>query len=174
MNIKFARDGAEIDELAEEEVPSLLQSNILRRSDYFWHEGMAQWELVETRWPTISQKLKIDARAEIIWGRKPEQVLAMLRQKSIGEKDATALIEELMAERAAMIRADGVKKSIFGALFTLAPVAYYFFSMWLADMSIKLFAALLVLGAYGIGKLTNGLTMVFRPRAITVDLANAE
>lgn len=98
----------------------------------------------------------------------------MLRQKGASEKDALALIEELMTERATMIRADGVKKSIFGALFTLAPVAYYFFSVWMEDMSIKLFAALLVLGVYGIGKLTNGLTMVFRPRTVTVSLSNVE
>lgn len=178
MNILFGRDGAEIGEHPEADVPALLQSNVLRGSDLFWHEGMPEWQVVETRWPPatapITEKLKVDARAEIVWGRNSMEVLVMLRRKGVSEKDAVALIEELMVERAEMIRAEGIKKSVFGALFTLSPIAYYFFTVWSGDMSIKLFAGLLVLGAYGIGKLTNGLKMVFRPRTVTASLANAE
>jgi hypothetical protein len=174
MTIRFGRDGAEIGEYPEEEVPALLKSNVLRHSDLFWHEEMPEWQLVETRWPPITEQLKVDARAEVIWGRKPKEIVTMLRGKGVSEKDALALIEELMTERATLIRADGIKKSVLGGLFTLAPVAYYFFTVWMNDMSIKLFAALLVLGAYGLGKLTNGLTMVFRPRTVTASLANAD
>lgn len=173
MNITFGRDGAEIGECAEEEVPALLQSNAVLRSDVFWHEGMDEWQLVSTRWPSITDKLKVDARAEIVWGRDPNEVFAMLQKKGVGENEAGALIGELLAERAEMIRGEGIRKSIFGALFTMAPIAYYFFTVWVGDMSIKFFAALIVLGAYGIGKLTNGLRMVFRPHTITTSLASA-
>lgn len=173
MNISFGRDGAVIGEYSEEQVPALLKSNALLRSDLFWHEGMPDWQPVDSRWPSLTEPLKVDARAEIVWGRDPQEVLTMLQRKGVGEHEAIAFVEELMAERAESIRGEGIRKSIFGALFTLAPIAYYFFTVWIGDMSIKLFAALIVLGAYGIGKLTNGLKMVFRPRTITASLASA-
>lgn len=172
MNIRFGRDGAEIGEYAEEEVPALIQAKLLQGSDLFWHEGMPEWQRVESRWAQVSEKLKIDARAEIVWGKKPEEVLAMLRRNGVGQKEALSCVEELMVERVTMIRSDGMKKCVLGALFILAPIAYYLFTVWMEDMSIKIFAALLVLGAYGIGKLTNGLTMVFRPRTITASLTD--
>jgi hypothetical protein len=122
----------------------------------------------------IPESLIVDARAEITWGRPPQEVLALLQSKGIGDKDAFALLDQLMKERAASIRADGMKKSVIGALFVLAPVCYYFFSLWLGYWSIKLFAALIVLGFVGLAKLTSGLSMVLRPGGVTSDLANSE
>ena len=122
----------------------------------------------------IPEPLVIDARAKIIWGESPEKVLAFLQSKSVGDKDAFELIEELMKERADSIRDDGVKKAWVGVLFVLAPIVYYFVSMFIGYWSMKFFAALIVLGAVGLAKITSGLSMVLRPRAVTGDLANAE
>jgi hypothetical protein len=122
----------------------------------------------------IPEPIVIDARAKIIWGESPEKVLTFLQSKGVGDKEAFGLIEELQKERAASIRADGIKKTWVGVLFVLAPVAYYFASMYIGYWSLKFFAALIVLGAVGLAKITNGLSMVLRPRAVTGDLANAE
>ena len=122
----------------------------------------------------IPEKLAVEARAEITWGRSPQEVLALLQSKGVGDKAALALIETLTQERATSIRADGIQKAIIGGLFVCAPVGYYFFSMWLGYWSLKFFAALLALGAFGLAKLTNGLSMVLRPRSVTDDLANTE
>lgn len=173
MNITFGRDDEVIGEFPEEDVPALLRSNTLLHSDLFWHEGMPEWLPVDARWPAISEKLKVDARAEIIWGRDPNDVFAMLERNGVGGSEAIAFIEDLLTERAAMIRAEGIKKSILGALCTLAPVAYYFFTVWAGDMSIKFFSALAVVGVFGIGKLTHGLRMVVRPHTVTTSLASA-
>ena len=59
-------------------------------------------------------------------------------------------------------------------LFVLAPVAYYFVSMFIGYWSVKFFAGLIVLGAIGLAKITSGLSMILRPRTVTADLANAE
>jgi len=122
----------------------------------------------------IPEPVVVDARAKIIWGESPEKVLAFLQMKGVGDKDAFALIEELVAERAASIREDGLKKTRTGALFVLAPVVYYYATRSMGYRGAKGFAVLLVLGAVGLGKLTNGLSMVLRPRAVKGDLANAE
>jgi hypothetical protein len=122
----------------------------------------------------IPEPVVVEARAKIVWGESSAKVLAFLQTKGVGDKDALALIEELMKERAASIREDGIKKTWIGALFILAPVAYYYASLFIGYWSLKFFAALIVLGAVGLAKLTSGLSMVFRPRAVTGDLANAD
>ena len=57
MNIKFGRDGKEIGEYPEEAVPALLQSKVLRGTDLFWHEGMAEWSAIASRWREIPPML---------------------------------------------------------------------------------------------------------------------
>jgi hypothetical protein len=122
----------------------------------------------------IPPSVVIDARAKIIWGDRPEKVLSFLQAKGVGDKDALALLEELVKERAASIREEGIKKTWVGALFVLAPVAYYYATLFIGYWSIKFFAALIVLGAIGVAKIMNGLSMALRPRAVKGDLANAE
>jgi hypothetical protein len=123
---------------------------------------------------TIPEPVVVEAQAKIVWGESSEKVLAYLQTKGVGDKQASALIEELMKERAASIREDGIKKTWIGALFVLAPIAYYFVSLLIGYWSLKFFSALIVLGAVGLAKITNGLSMVLRPRSIKGDLANAE
>ncbi len=75
----------------------------------------------------IPEAVAVEARAEIIWGRSPDEVLALLQRKGVGDKDALAVIAKFMRERAASIRADGIKKTVIGSACVLAPVTYYFF-----------------------------------------------
>lgn len=128
----------------------------------------------ETAVHAIPEPIVADARAKITWGENPEKVITFLQSKNAGDKDAFELIEELQKERAASIRADGIKKTWIGALFVLASVAYYFASMFIGYWSMKFFAALIVVGAVGLAKITSGLSMILRPRAVTTDLANAD
>ena len=53
MQVLFARDGAPlIPALPAEVVPALLRTKAVFPSDYYWHEGMADWNLVEAGWPS--------------------------------------------------------------------------------------------------------------------------
>ena len=122
----------------------------------------------------IPEAIAVEARAEIVWGKSPQRVLEFLQSNGVGDKSALALIEALMSERAEMIRADGIRKMAWGVVFALTPICYYLFSMWFGYWSLKLFAGLIVLGVYGLGKLANGITMALRPRSVPGDLANAE
>lgn len=109
-----------------------------------------------------------------MWGEPPEKVRDYLISKNVGEKDASALLDEVMTERAASIRSDGVKKIWLGITSIAAPITYYFIThFWLGYWDLKLFSGLIVLGAVGLAKLTSGISMVLRPRAIRGDLANA-
>src|ERR1700733_1452555 len=44
MNLSIARDGAEIGTWSQKEVEALYQAGTLRSSDYFWCEGMLDWQ----------------------------------------------------------------------------------------------------------------------------------
>jgi hypothetical protein len=56
MTIKFSRNGQQFAEYPEEAVPGFIQSNVIFRTDHFWHEGIPgnAWTLVATRWPAAS------------------------------------------------------------------------------------------------------------------------
>jgi hypothetical protein len=123
---------------------------------------------------TIPEPIAVEARAKIIWGESPEKVRDYLMSKNVGEKDAAVLLEEVMAERAASIRSDGMKKIWLGSAFVAAPIIYYFVThLWVGYWSLKLFAGLVVLAAVGIAKLTTGISLVLKPRAVRGDLANS-
>lgn len=122
----------------------------------------------------IPELIAVEARAKIMWGESPEKIRAYLMSKNVGEKDAAALLDEIVSERAASIRADGLKKIWLGGVFVAAPIVYYFVThLYVGYWSLKFFAALIVLAAVGIAKLTSGISMVLRPRAVRGDLANA-
>ena len=123
---------------------------------------------------SIPEPLVIDARAKIVWGEAPANVLAFLQSKSIGDKDAFALIEQLMRERDTEIRSDGRANVWMGILCILVPIIYYILSLLIGYWSMKLFAALIVLGVFGLIRLTKGISMVLRPRGVTGSRANSE
>jgi len=122
----------------------------------------------------IPEPIAVEARAKITWGEPPEKVRAFLMTKGIGEKDAASLLQELLTERAASIRSDGMKKVWLGGAFIVAPVAYYFVThFWIGYWDLKFFAALIVVGVVGLAKATTGFSMVIRPQAVRGDLANS-
>ena len=122
--------------------------------------------------PEIPRSLAVDARAEIIWGTAPEKVRESLLSKGVDEADAAELIESVMRERSETIRAEGIKKLVYGILFVVAPVAYYAIALLMEVLFIKLFAALCVLGVVGIYKIIAGTAMILKPRSHTGDLSN--
>ena len=122
----------------------------------------------------IPEPIAVEARAKIMWGESQEKVRAFLIAKNVDAPDAGALLEEIAAERAESIRRDGTKKIGLGALYVAVPIAYYLLAHHiLGYWSVKGFAALIVLGAVGLAKITQGLPMVFRPRTVAGDLSNA-
>jgi len=123
--------------------------------------------------PVISEPHVVDARTRIVWGESPHKVQLFLQSKGVAENDALELITQLLDERAESVRADGVKKTWFGAMFIIAPIAYYFLSVLVGFRSLKLFSALILLGIVGIAKLASGLSMTLRPHAHKGDLSNA-
>jgi endonuclease/exonuclease/phosphatase family metal-dependent hydrolase len=51
MIITFARNGQEIGQFPEDEVPALVASGQILPSDDYWHEGLDDWRKAGERWP---------------------------------------------------------------------------------------------------------------------------
>jgi hypothetical protein len=123
---------------------------------------------------SISKPVAMEARAKIFWGRSTAEVLEFLQSKNVAEKDALALIEEVLAERTQEVRAEGVTKTWTGALLVLVPIGYFLIALILDFLMLKLFAALLVVGLFGLARFAKGLSMVLSPRSVSGDLSNAD
>jgi hypothetical protein len=122
----------------------------------------------------VPEPIAVEARARLMWGEPVPKVLVFLRSKKVETPEAQALIAAVMQERVDAIRARGRAKAGIGTLLVAAPIAYYFVARLHGVIHAKLFASLLVLGAIGVAQLTQGLSMVFRPRATTGSLSNLQ
>jgi hypothetical protein len=124
---------------------------------------------------SISESVATTARAKIIWGASPETVLQFLKSEGVEEKDAQALIEQILAERAKLVRSEGITKIWSGALLVMVPIGYYVVS-WalLGFLLVKLFVGLILVGLFGAFRLANGLLMVAKPRSTSGDLSNPD
>lgn len=54
MDVYFARDGRVLGLYPDDGVPQLLEGRAVMASDYYWHEGMASWEPIASRWESAS------------------------------------------------------------------------------------------------------------------------
>ncbi len=52
MDIYFARDGKMLGLYPEDGVTQLLDGHAITAADYYWHEGMASWQPIASKWET--------------------------------------------------------------------------------------------------------------------------
>lgn len=54
MDIYFARDGKILGLYPDDGVYQLLEGRAVAPTDYYWHEGMACWQPIASKWETAS------------------------------------------------------------------------------------------------------------------------
>jgi hypothetical protein len=123
---------------------------------------------------SIPKSVAVEARAQLFWGKSTFEVLEFLQSKNVENREALALIAEVLAERAQEVRADGVTKIWTGALLVLVPIAYFLIALLLGFLMVKLFVGLIVVGLFGVLRLAKGLFMVLSPRSVSGDLSNED
>jgi hypothetical protein len=123
----------------------------------------------------VPESVAVEARAQIFWGKSPDTVLQFLKSNNVEEKDARALIEAVLTERAESVRSDGIRKIWSGALLVMVPISYFFIAwVLLGFLQVKLFGVLVLVGLFGVARLINGLFMARNPRSIAGDLSNPD
>jgi hypothetical protein len=115
---------------------------------------------------------KHEAKAKIFWGDPPEKVVAFLRIQGFSREEASDLVRELYQERAATVRANGIKKIFTGIGLIAVPIVSLIVFIMIGVIPMKIFGLTLAVGCWGVWKLINGIIMVLAPKTEHGDLAD--
>lgn len=122
--------------------------------------------------PINREQVEAEARAKVVWGDAREEVLKYLMIQGLSAPEATALADEMYQERAASIRAIGLKKFIMGIPLMAVPVAAWFYFLSIRVMSAKLLGLAMVIGLYGAYLFLKGMIMFVSPKSEPGDVGD--
>jgi len=110
-----------------------------------------------------------EARAKALWGDPPEEVTKYLMFQGYSADEATALVAELMRERKATVRSNGIRKTITGCgLVCVAvvglPILIKVQIMTVGIMGLTIMALPVMAGLWGVYLLINGIIMTVAPK----------
>lgn len=111
-----------------------------------------------------------EARAKILWGDSPRQVIGYLMSQGFSAPDANAMVEEMFTERTATIRANGVRKIVIGACLVCVPIGSLLYFLAQGYIPIKLFAITVAVGLWGGWMVFQGIFMVAAPKMESGDV----
>ena len=121
--------------------------------------------------PLTRDAVITEARAKVIWGESSEAVFSFLQTKGFGDKEAGELLGSLFAERCAEIRKEGLKRMAVGCAFLACTLAGYFFHSQ-GSLSHRAFSATIVLGFWGLWKLSDGFWRVLGAKKQRGEISN--
>ncbi len=113
-----------------------------------------------------------EARAKIFWGDPPEEVIKFLMIKGIGPEEASGMVRAMFQERAATVRANGIRKVLTGILLMAVPVVAYRIFVGIGIIPMKLFGLTIMVGLWGVWLFLNGAIMFLNPKSQPGDLAD--
>lgn len=107
-----------------------------------------------------------------MWGDDKKDVAAFLRMQGLSPQEATQVVEQLLTERAATIRSEGMAKMFKGGACICVPIIAFFSFMAAGYMPIKIFGLTVMVGCYGLYLFINGIVMFLSPRSESGDVAD--
>lgn len=113
-----------------------------------------------------------EARAKIYWGDPPEEVIKYLMIKGISHEEASVMVGALLRERAAAIRANGIRKILTGISLMAVPVVAYRIFVGIGIIPMKLFGLTIMVGLWGVWLFLKGTIMFLSPKSESGDLAD--
>ena len=121
--------------------------------------------------PVDTKSLLIEARAKIIWGEAAESVREFLISNGMSGPEADGQIKAFKLERNREIRKMGIKNTLIGAgLMTVSGITIPCLLTIPPNYGYRLdagrgVAILVLVGLYGLWKLTNGIIHLVRPQS---------
>jgi hypothetical protein len=113
----------------------------------------------------------VEAKAKISWGDAPNDVIAYLRMQGFSAEEASSLVQEMYQERAATIRANGIRKIIVGSGLICVPIVSLLIFLSLGFIPLKIFAVTVMVGLWGAWMVFKGSFMVLAPKMESGDVA---
>jgi hypothetical protein len=126
----------------------------------------------------VSQAGRIDrtqaeheAKAKILWGDSPEDVGRFLIMQGFTQQEASELAGKLFAERAATIRANGVRKVIAGFGLICVPVVALIIFLSMKVIPTQLLGLTVMVGLWGAWMVLKGTIMMVSPKSEPGDVS---
>ena len=112
-----------------------------------------------------------EARAKILWGDEPGEVVKFLMRQGIDAGEAQELVGEMFRERAKTIRRNGVKKGFLGIGLISVPIVFLIICLSIGVLLLKLLAVTIMVGLYGCFLALKGTIMFFAPKSEPGDVS---
>lgn len=107
-----------------------------------------------------------------MWGDAPKDVISFLRAHGIDAAEAKSIVDGIFNERAATVRAEGIRKIFTGIGLMLVPVITVIVFLSVGYMPVKIVGFTVMIGCYGFYLLVKGLFMVLAPKSESGDVAD--
>ena len=100
-----------------------------------------------------------------MWGDSKEEVTKYLMMQGFTVIEATELVESIFRERAAAVRAKGIRKIFTGVGLICVPIIALIIFLCIGVIPIRTFALTVMVGLYGVWLLINGILMAVAPKS---------
>jgi len=110
-----------------------------------------------------------EARAKILWGDPPKEVLKYLMGQGFPYQEALEKVNEMYGERKATIRGNGIKNIVIGFLLICVPIGTWISFMHMGVIYVRTFGFTVVIGIIGFWRLVKGIFMLAAPGAAEGD-----
>jgi hypothetical protein len=129
------------------------------------------------------ESLITDARTKLIWGDAPEQVYHYLQTEGVNEQRAWVIIQSILDERNAEIRAEGKAKILSGLRIGTPSVIvwFVFICLWnlywdashlmMASIFLRVAILAMIFIIFALWRIGTGASMLLRPKSKKGDLA---
>ena len=116
-------------------------------------------------------QIETEARAKILWGDQPEDVIKHLIIKGVDPDQAAAVVHAMLKERSAAIRVKGIGKMCIGAALVAVPIVTVIIFVRIGAMSFTLLGIAGAIGLWGAWLILKGVFMLLAPKSEAGDVA---
>ena len=117
------------------------------------------------------ERIENEARAKMTWGESPESVFTFLQLQGLSSAEALASMESLKQERAANMRAAGMRKIVMGSMMAVSPLVFYGICAGIGFVPFKFLMLTVAFGLWGVWKIIGGCINIFAPNFGNEDLS---
>lgn len=113
-----------------------------------------------------------EARAKAMWGDSQDEVVKYLMMQGFSHLEALGIVKTIFQERAAAVRANGIRKIFVGSGLICVPIVALIIFLHIGIIPMKIFGLTLMVGFYGVWLVINGILMAVAPKSEQGDVAD--
>lgn len=107
-----------------------------------------------------------------MWGDSQDDVTKYLMMQGFSHQEALDIVKLIFQERAAAVRANGIRKIFVGCGLICVPIIALLIFLHIGVIPMKLFGLTLMVGFYGLWLVINGILMAVAPKSEQGDVAD--